>query len=214
VNPFEVKMAEFIQAEMQTGTAHDFQHVLRVVKSARMLCAKEQAIMEVVLPAAWLHDCLTLAKDHPQRSLSSTLAADKAIEFLAKIGYPNEYFEAIHHAIIAHSFSANITPQTIEACIVQDADRLDALGAIGVARCIQVSAQLKQNLYCPDDPFCQQREPNDRLYTLDHFYKKLLHIAKSMCTDSGRLEGMKRNDFMYVFIRQLNKEIAPNKCTE
>ncbi|MFQ3235098.1 MAG: hypothetical protein ACI9C4_000652 [Paraglaciecola sp.] len=210
MNPFEVKMAEFIQAEMQTDTAHDFQHVLRVIKSARMLCAKEQGNIEVVLPAAWLHDCLTLTKDHPQRALSSKLAADKAIDFLAQIGYPKAFFEPIHHAIIAHSFSANITPLTLEAKIVQDADRLDALGAIGVARCIQVSAQLKQNLYCPEDPFCHYRKPNDRLYTLDHFYQKLLSIGKSMCTESGRIEAMKRNDFMYQFIRQLNKEITVN----
>jgi uncharacterized protein len=212
MNPFEVKMAEFIQGEMQTDPAHDFQHVLRVVKSARMLCVKEQAIMEVVLPAAWLHDCLTLAKDHPQRALSSQLAADRAIGFLAQIGYPKEYFEAIHHAIIAHSFSANITPQTLEACVVQDADRLDALGAIGVARCIQVSAGLERALYCSDDPFCQQREPNDSLYTLDHFYQKLLHIGQSMGTESARREAVKRNDFMHQFIRQLNEEITQNEC--
>lgn len=209
---FEAKIAEFVQGEMQTDPAHDFQHVLRVVNSARVLCAKERAIMEVVLPAAWLHDCLSLVKDHPQRALSSQLAADKAVGFLTQIGYPNVHFAPIHHAIIAHSFSANVTPQTIEASIVQDADRLDALGAVGVARCIQVSTVLKRNLYCPEDPFCQQREPNDSLYTLDHFYQKLLNIGKSMHTESARREAMKRNDFMYQFIRQLKEEIIQNEC--
>ena len=205
---FEAKMAEFTRMEMQTDLAHDFQHVLRVVKSARFLCAKEQGNSEVVMPAAWLHDCLTLDKDHPHRARSSQLAADKAIGFLSEIDYPKEYFEHIHHAIVAHSFSADITPQTIEASIVQDADRLDALGAIGVARSIQVSAALDRSLYCPEDPFCQSREPNDKVFTLDHFYQKLLLIGKSMGTDSAKREAIKRNDFMYQFIRQLRKEIT------
>ncbi|MEH0374061.1 HD domain-containing protein, partial [Vibrio mimicus] len=84
----------------------------------------------------------------------SRIAADKALEFLNEIGYPKEYHDAIKHAIIAHSFSANVQPDTLEAKIVQDADRLDALGAIGIARCIQVSTNLGVGLYDATDPFC------------------------------------------------------------
>lgn len=208
VYDFETHMAQFIRAEMQTDLAHDFEHVLRVVKSARELCAKERGRIDVVLPAAWLHDCLSLAKDHPQRASSSQLAADKALRFLREIDYPKQHFVAIHHAIAAHSFSAGVAPNTLEACIVQDADRLDALGAIGVARCIQISSALKRDLYCPDDPFCQERTPNDQLYSLDHFYQKLLLIGKSMHTASAKHEAMKRTDFMHQFIRQLAGEIS------
>ena len=68
----------------------------------------EQANMKVVLPAAWLHDCVAVAKNHPDRAKASTMAADKAIAFLASINYDAQLFTQIHHAIAAHSFSANI----------------------------------------------------------------------------------------------------------
>ncbi|EAQ67538.1 metal-dependent phosphohydrolase [Marinomonas sp. MED121] len=205
---FEPDFARFIQAEMQTDLAHDYQHVLRVVNNATKLCQQEDAIDAVVLPAAWLHDCLSLPKDHPQRAQASQLAADKAIAFLTSIKYPAEHYQAIHHAICCHSFSANIPPTTLEAKIVQDADRLDALGAIGIARCLQVSSQLKRPLYAPEDPFCTNREADDKSYTLDHFYQKLLKIKDSMHCDSAKKEANKRSQYMLTFLAQLDAEIA------
>jgi len=219
---FEPAFAAFIQAEMQTDLAHDYQHVLRVVKNASKLCQQEGAIEAVVLPAAWLHDCLSLPKDHPQRAQASQLAADKAISFLTSIQYPAEHYQAIHHAICCHSYSANITPTTLEAKIVQDADRLDALGAIGIARCLQVSSQLKRPLYAPDDPvssqlkrplyapddpFCNTREIDDKTFTLDHFYQKLLKIKNTMHCHSAKKEADKRSEYMQGFLEQLQSEI-------
>lgn len=207
LSQFEPAFAAFIQTEMQTDLAHDYQHVLRVVKNASKLCQQEGAIEAVVLPAAWLHDCLSLPKDHPQRAQASQLAADKAISFLTSIQYPAEHYQAIHHAICCHSYSANITPTTLEAKIVQDADRLDALGAIGIARCLQVSSQLKRPLYAPDDPFCNTREIDDKTFTLDHFYQKLLKIKNTMHCQSARKEADKRSEYMQSFLEQLQSEI-------
>ncbi|NYZ67106.1 HD domain-containing protein [Endozoicomonas sp. SM1973] len=195
---------------MKTDLAHDFNHILRVVKTAKELCEQERAASEIVTPAAWLHDCFSLPKNHPDRTNSSKYAADKAVQFLSEINYPEKYLEPIHHAIVAHSFSANITPRTLEAKIVQDADRLDALGAIGIARCMQVSAKLERELYSTDDPFCQLRLPDDEKYTVDHFYKKLLLIADSVNTESAKLEAKKRTQFMLNFLKQLNLEIMSN----
>ena len=204
---FEKHFIEFIQSEMQQDLAHDLNHVLRVVKSAKALCAKEGACLEVVLPAAYLHDCFSFPKNHPDRARSSHIAAEKAVEFLASIGYPSEYFEAIHHAIVAHSFSANIKPETVEAQIVQDADRLDALGAIGIARCIQVSSGLGVGLYDAVDPFSEDRELNDRQYTIDHFYTKLFKLKDKMNTRSAREEAEKRTNYMKQYLKQLGSEI-------
>lgn len=208
LSQFEPAFAAFIQAEMQTDLAHDYQHVLRVVKNASKLCQLEGAIEAVVLPAAWLHDCLSLPKDHPQRAQASQLAADKAISFLTSIQYPAEHYQAIHHAICCHSYSANIKPTTLEAKIVQDADRLDALGAIGIARCLQVSSQLKRPLYAPDDPFCNTRKIDDKTFTLDHFYQKLLKIKNTMHCQSARKEADKRSEYMQGFLEQLQSEIS------
>ncbi|ALQ55106.1 Two-component regulator with metal-dependent phosphohydrolase, HD region [Pseudoalteromonas issachenkonii] len=132
---------EFITSLVHADVAHDITHIERVVRVAVKLCTAEKANMNVVLPAAWLHDCVAVAKNHPDRAKASTMAADKAISFLASIGYDEALFDDIHHAIAAHSFSANIAIKTVEAHLVQDADRMDALGAIGVSRCMKVGAQ-------------------------------------------------------------------------
>ncbi|WP_219702273.1 HD domain-containing protein [Marinomonas lutimaris] len=197
----------FLQAQGHADSAHDVSHISRVVKVAKKLALEESADLAVVVPAAWLHDCVSLPKNHPERHLASTLAGDKAIEFLTSIYYPSEYFDAIHHAIRAHSFSANIPPNTLEAKIVQDADRLDALGAVGIARCMQVSGALNRPLYSWNDPFCETREPNDALYSIDHFYTKLFCIADSLNTPSAQLEGRRRQEVMRVFLDDLALEI-------
>lgn len=199
---------EFITALIHADVAHDITHIERVVRVAVKLCTAEKANMNVVLPAAWLHDCVAVAKNHPARAKASTMAADKAISFLASIGYDEALFDDIHHAIAAHSFSANIAIKTVEAQIVQDADRMDALGAIGVSRCMKVGGSISRLLYNPDDPFCLEREPDDKQYTLDHFFIKLLHIAKSMNTPSAKAEALRRTDYMYDFLEQLKSEIG------
>lgn len=198
----------FISSLICADVAHDLTHIERVVRVAKHLCHAEKANMSVVLPAAWLHDCVAVAKNHPDRAKASTMAADKAISFLSSIDYDDAYFDAIHHAIVAHSFSANIKVQSIEAQIVQDADRMDALGAIGVSRCMKVGGSISRHLYHPQDPFCQNRDADDKLYTLDHFFIKLLHVAKSMNTPSAKAEAERRTDYMQAFIEQLKSEVG------
>ncbi|WP_208640351.1 HD domain-containing protein [Vibrio aquaticus] len=207
IQRFEPRLFEFISQEMVQDPAHDLSHVKRVVNTARELCQQENARLAVVLPAAYLHDCFTFAKNHPDRAKSSTIAADKATAFLQSIGYPSEYIDDIHHAICAHSYSANITPTTLEAKIIQDADRLDALGAIGIARCLQVSAGFGASLYQVDDPFCTDRELDDKNYTVDHFYNKLFKLETMMNTESAKKEARKRTAYMEAFLQQLKQEI-------
>lgn len=204
---YEEQCRQFIEQAGIADVAHDIHHIERVVKAAKKLASAESAEYAVIVPAAWLHDCVSLPKNHPDRAKASTMAANKAIEFLSNIGYPSQYHAAIHHAIRAHSFSANISPETLEAKIVQDADRLDALGAIGVARCMQVSGTLGRALYSLDDPFCEQRQPDDATFSIDHFYKKLFLIADTLNTSAARKEGKSRETFMRDFLRQLAEEI-------
>ncbi len=199
---------EFMQQEMQVDAAHDLSHIKRVAKSAKKLAEQEGAQLEVVLPAAYLHDCFTYPKDHPNRKQSSIIAAKKAVAFLESIGYPQQYHDAISHAIEAHSFSAGIHPNTLEAQVVQDADRLDALGAIGVTRCIQVSAQFDAKLYDHNDMFAQERELDDKQYTLDHFQTKLFKIVETMNTESAKQEAQQRKAFMQIYLSQLREEVA------
>lgn len=198
---------EFVTSLAHADVAHDITHIERVVNMALKLCVEENANMAIVLPAAWLHDCVAVAKNHPNRANASTMAADKAIRFLADIKYNADLFTDIHHAIVAHSFSANVPVNTLEAQIVQDADRMDALGAIGISRCMKVGGAIDRLLYSPHDPFCSTRLPNDKKYTLDHFFVKLLHIADMMNTQAAKNEANKRTEYMLTFIAQLKAEI-------
>ncbi|NDD91704.1 HD domain-containing protein [bacterium] len=187
--------------------AHDLAHFRRVVATAKKLCAEENACWEVVVPAAWLHDLVNVPKNDPRRSQASRLSAEASIDFLRSEGYPSEYFDGITHAIEAHSFSAQIECRSIEAAIVQDADRLDGLGAIGIARCFAVAGLLKRALYEPSDPFGLNRELDDLKYTIDHFFVKLFKVADTLRTPSGKVEGQRRAQFMRQFLDQLAAEI-------
>lgn len=204
---YQAQCESFIAENMKTDLAHDLLHVKRVVKLATLIAKKEKAELNVVLPAAWLHDCVSYPKNHPLRSQSSLHAADKAIQFLSSIEYPKQYLDAIHHAIAAHSYSGGLIANTLEAKIVQDADRLDAIGAIGIARCIQVSSQLKRPLYAPEDAFSEQRTLDDQRFTLDHFYTKLLKLASLMHTQTAQDIAAQRTQFMESYLQQLALEI-------
>ena len=203
----EKQLLEIIADQSDVDQAHDLTHVKRVVEMAKHLCFLEGANIEIVLPAACLHDCVLIPKNSDERKIASALSADRAIQYLEKFGYNSDYFKFIHHAIVAHSYSANVQPLTLEAKIIQDADRMDALGAIGISRCMQVGGSLGLQLYCHDDPFCVNRSLNDREYIVDHFYEKLLKIGKSMQTTSAKNEAMKRVDYMEGFLDQLKIEI-------
>jgi len=210
-NPeWEQQFETFLQTQMAgSDAAHDLSHIYRVVKNARLLTEKEGAgDLAIIIPAAWLHDCVVVAKDSPQRPFASRLAAETAVSFLKSIAYPGQYHDPIAHAVAAHSFSARIPCETVEAKLVQDADRLDSLGAIGIARCLQIGVGMKRPLYAPSDPFCKQREPNDDTATIDHFYTKLLTLAGTMQTSAGRIEADCRTAVMQDWLAQLEQEIG------
>lgn len=208
---WEQHFEEFLKRQEVPGarpdSSHGLEHVRRVVHVARSIGAAEGARLEVVVPAAWLHDCVSVEKDSPDRPLASTFAADAARAFLAASAYPPEWLDDIHHAIRAHSFSAGVSPETLEAKVVQDADRLDALGAIGLSRCLMVGERLGRALYDPDDPFCRQRTPDDARSAIDHFYTKLLTLPATMQTRAGVIEARRRAEFLRSFLAQLETEL-------
>ena len=199
---------EFLSERMASDPAHDISHIRRVVQNTLRLTEAESGDPAVTIPAAWLHDCVSVAKDSPLRSQASKLAAQDAVRFLESINYPAELLPGIYHAIEAHSFSADIDTETLEARIVQDADRLEAIGAIGIARCLLTGGSMGTPLYDPSDPFAWDRAPDDRRFTLDHFYCKLMGLAETMKTSGGREEAAKRTDYMRDFLQRLASEIG------
>lgn len=208
LDEWEARCRAFLRERAAGDAAHDDEHTRRVVANARALAAEEGAALAVVLPAAWLHDCVTVPKDSPRRPLASRLAAEAAAEFLAGEGYPAALIPAVAHAVAAHSFTAGIPPETAEARVVQDADRLDALGAVGIARCLMLGATMGRPLYDPAEPFPVRRPPDDAASSIDHFYTKLLRLAATMTTAAGRAEAERRTALMREFLRQLGREIG------
>ena len=198
---------QFLNEQMAHDPAHDGSHIQRVVHNAVKFAELEGARLAVVFPAAWLHDCVIVPKDSPLRSKASTMAAETAVTFLQSQSYPAQYMDPIAHAIAAHSFSAQIPPETIEAKVVQDADRLDAIGAVGIARAFIIGGKLGRPIYNQTDPFCQERQPDDFAATVDHFYTKLFKLADTMQTEAGQREAKIRTQFMYDFLGQLKREL-------
>lgn len=186
--------------------SHDMLHIRRVVHMALKLAGEEGADTAVVLPAAWFHDCVIVAKDDPRRGMASRLSADAALLHLREMGYPEAYYPAIHHAIAAHSYSAAIKPETSEARVVQDADRLDGLGAIGIARCFTVGALLGRPYYAEGDILARRRTADDSAGTIDHFFVKLFKTAETLQTASGRAEGARRAAFMREYLQVFARE--------
>lgn len=190
--------------------SHDIAHFRRVWRSAQQIADGQSVCLTVVLFASYFHDLVSLPKNHPDRARSSLLSAERTVQILSSDfpQLPAKHHAAIAHAIEAHSFSAQITPQTIEAKIVQDADRLEALGAIGLARVFAVSGAMNTALFNADDPFAESRSLDDKAYALDHFQTKLLRLPETMQTAKGREIAQRNADFLVHFMAKLGAELS------
>lgn len=194
--------------EPSNDGAHDLSHLQRVWHNVRLLHAQEGGDLEVLLAATLLHDCVAVEKDSPLRSQASKLAAQKASRVLADMTWSDTKIAAVVHAIETHSFSANIVPVSLEAKILQDADRLDALGMLGVARMFYVGGRLGRALYDPQDPEANERDYDDKRFCLDHFQTKLLHLADCFQTAAGQRLAQVRNERLKMFLQQFKEEIG------
>jgi uncharacterized protein len=192
---------------MDNDSAHDFAHVMRVYKNAQKICKKEKANEKLVLCAALLHDIVSYPKSDKRSKNSSIESAKKSKIILKQYGFSNDEILIISNAIRDHSFSQNKIPDSIVGKILQDADRLDAIGAIGIARVFATGGSLKRPFYNIDDPFCKTRKPDDKIWTVDHFYQKLLKLESLMNTKSGKMEAKKRTKILEDFLKQLKLEI-------
>ena len=210
LNRWEERLTACLQSSVeQDDASHDISHVQRVWKTAQQIMAQESAPVNslVVLAACYLHDVVVLPKDHPQRATASSLAAAKAGTVLAEMGFPGELIDNVCHSVASHSYSAGIVPQTIEARVVQDADRMEALGAIGLARVFYTAGVLRQKMFDPQDPEARHRELDDRRFALDHFELKLLRLADTMQTDAGRAMARRNSDYLRAFAAKLVREL-------
>ncbi|MBB2791493.1 UNVERIFIED_ORG: uncharacterized protein GGD58_000326 [Rhizobium pisi] len=207
-SPHETLAASLIEhaAEGDDGS-HDLAHILRVFRNAMRIHAGEGGDGRILAAAVLLHDCVAVEKNSPLRAKASALAADKASAVLAELGWTAADISAVGHAITAHSFSAGVTPQTIEAKILQDADRLDAIGMVGVARCFYIGGRMGSGLYDPFDPAATNRPLDDKRYAIDHFQTKLFKLADGFQTETGRRLAAMRDQSLRDFLSAFMDEI-------
>lgn len=191
-----------------TDGSHDLSHIHRVWSNARRIQRAEGGDLEVLVAATILHDCVAVEKSSPLRAQASTLSADKATTILVGMGWNLARVAAVAHAVKTHSFSAGLAPSTLEAKILQDSDRLDAIGMVGVARCFYVSGRMGSALYDFTNPTAAGRDYQDKCFTLEHFHTKLLTLASGFQTAEGARLAAVRHARLESFLTAFMDEIG------
>lgn len=207
---FEASVENEYKKQVHADGAHDLTHLRRVWRNCRTINEEDKLGVEplVLLASAYFHDIVNVPKDSKERSQASRKAARLASSVLKSLEFPSEYLDEIEGAIRSHSFSAKIEAGTTAAKILQDADRLEALGALGIARVFYVAGQMNSKLFDPEDPWSERRDPDDRKYAIDHFTVKLLKIEDSMHTVSGRRIAKELSNKMRDFLYELKSELS------
>jgi uncharacterized protein len=208
--PFQDLAAQLLPwLDQSTDGSHDLSHVKRVWQNARLLAEEEGANLHLLAAAVLLHDCVQVEKGSPFRQQASRLSAERAGEVLRKLGWATRDIEVVTDAVLSHSYSAGLAPATPEARILQDADRLDAIGLVGVARCFYTAGRLGSRLYHPADPAGKDRALDDKSYALDHFPKKLLALTTGFHTMAGRRMARQRHASLQEFYDAFMLELGP-----
>ena len=176
------------------STGHDFDHTIRVYRMAVRIAREEGADVETVALAALLHDV-----DDRKLSLQTCENKDRAVSFLRQNRMDEKTIDKIVQIISEISFSAgNGAPSTLEGCCVQDADRLDALGAIGIVRTFAFGGSRNRRIHDP--------EGLDRESSIQHFYDKLLLLKDRMNTATGKHLAVERDEFLRTFLKEFYAE--------
>jgi uncharacterized protein len=185
---------------------HDFDHVLRVLALAERLAHAEGADLEIVRTAVLLHDVARVQETDRMTHDHAQTGAEMARHLLA--GHPPAKIEAVAEAIEAHRFRSGPAPRTIEAQVLHDADKLDAIGAIGVARAFAYGGHEGQRLWAEVPPGYVENQANHPEHTPVHEYvMKLSKIKGRLLTESARRLAEERHAFMLAFFQRLDREV-------
>jgi uncharacterized protein len=157
---------------------------------------------------ALLHELWNYPKGHPRSRESGDVCARHAKRAVRAVGYPTGLAELVSGMIRDHAFSKGVVPDTLEGKILQDADRLDAIGAIGIARCFASCAEMGSAFYDLDDPFAERRPLDDKRFGLDHFEKKLLRLDAGMHTEAAKMMAAERSQVLRAFLAAMRREIG------
>jgi uncharacterized protein len=187
--------------------AHDLLHCLRVADWTLALVG-EEVDPRAAVAAALLHDIVNVPKDSSDRAEASTRSAAHARQLLISHGFTEPIADEICAAIRDHSFSRGAVPENALGRALQDADRLDGLGAVGILRTISTGSRMGSSYFHGEDPWAETREADDRRFMIDHFFRKLLRLPDLMHTEPARREALRRAAFLQAFLSELSMEIG------
>jgi uncharacterized protein len=192
-------------ADLDPG--HDFEHALRVALFTMRL-GEGAFEARLGVAAALLHDVVNVPKDHPDRAKASEKSADVADGLLAREGYSSGERRLVCEAIRDHSYSRGAVPTSTLGRCLQDADRLEALGVLGVFRTISTGTRLGGRYFHAEDPWAEGRSLDDKAFSVDHFFVKLFKLAATMTTPAGRAVALRRTERMRAMLADLGEELG------
>ena len=209
------KTETFVKATLKGSEAgHDWSHIERVVRNARTIGKSENADLFITELAALLHD-IADSKFHDG---NEEIGPERSERFLKELGLPEDDVEHVVNIVRHVSFKNELDPgrnngfDSLELRVLKDADRLDAIGAIGIARAFHYGGFKNRSLYDPSIPPVENQSKeqykNSTAPTINHFYEKLLSLKEKMKTKTGREMAEKRHSFMEEFLDHFYKEWA------
>ncbi|HEX6277631.1 MAG TPA: HD domain-containing protein [Polyangiaceae bacterium] len=206
-DPELAALFEHAKAHLDDDPGHDSAHCLRV--AVWTLCLCDGAVEpRLAIAAALLHDIVNVPKNSPERASASELSARAAAELLPRHGFSTEQTQTVTEAIRTHSFSRGEPPTNELGRFLSDADRLEALGAIGLFRTISTGVRMGARYFDADDPWAGHRPLDDRAFSVDHFFTKLLRLPETLLTERGRAEARRRAAFLRATLDALAAELA------
>lgn len=205
-----MEMAESLH--MGFAPSHDFSHVERVYRLAERIATEERADLFIVRMAALLHDIgrAIESRDGGGEDRHEELSVQLAKPFLESIGVSGERKDAILHAIATHRHRRNMKPQTLEAKCLYDADKLDSLGAVGIARSYLWLGEHGRSVYYPEESYVHIDPANNTPEvdsTQREWHIKLRHLKDHMYTEAGRRIAVERHERMARIIEEIEKEV-------
>ena len=195
-----------VERRYEADAAHDLGHLFRVADWTVRLSGDIEPRTSIA--AALLHDVVNVPKNHADRGVASERSADVAREVLPPLGFDAATTELIAQAIVDHSFSRGAVPRSDLGRALQDADRLEALGVIGTFRCIATGVRFGAHFFDAADPWAVNRPLDDKRFSVDHFFTKLLKLPETFQTADGRAEANRRVAIMHALLAALGEELG------
>jgi uncharacterized protein len=206
-DPELLALFEHAKAHLDDDPGHDAAHCLRV--AVWTLRLGDGALEpRLAIAASLLHDIVNVPKNSPERASASELSARAAAELLPRRGFTPEQTKTVTEAIRTHSFSRGEPPTNELGRFLSDADRLEALGAIGLFRTISTGVRMGARYFDADDPWAIRRSLDDRAFSIDHFFTKLLRLPETLFTEAGRAEARRRAAFLRSTLDTLAVELG------